>query len=133
MKDLISNKHKHLLYKDEINNIFLLTKHFEIFKCSDKILGMYIFNRLVLKKLRDEGLLIGEKGSDEKFHIAYIELKNLDKIIDMFKTTRRLNENCKRMEYIRSIIGHEIKRFNPAFKSDAECDNYRVKQGKSLI
>ena len=59
MNLLISQKYRCLLYKDEIGSLFLITKHMEIYKYSEDIVGCYCWNKRIYLQLKKKGIIAG--------------------------------------------------------------------------
>jgi len=110
------------LYKDEVGDIFLITKNAEIYlyrgykKETQKVaeFGLYIWGVSFINKLREMKLLSHEMDSDEEFYIAFTSVKNLPTILSLqraFKHRPDLHGTfISNLEY---RLGHKIIPFNP--------------------
>jgi hypothetical protein len=119
MKDLITQDLKHLLFKDEIGDSFLLLKHGEIYKYSEAEIGIYCWNKAVSTRLAKKGLILRRSETDDEFDILFAKVQNLPKIIAMLCIpSRRFNKGSKWIAHKEGILGHRIIPFNPALKEN---------------
>lgn len=56
-----------LLWKDEINDVFILTKTIEIYLYSRTVWGCYCWSRKTMSLLRSKGLIFDEWGTEDGF------------------------------------------------------------------
>lgn len=113
MQHLITPKQRHLLYKDELGDTFLLTKDGEIYQYSDKILRIHTFHKHTLNKLRRNGLIFNEWGTDDGLGIADLNVENLQKLLALYRVpSRRFQRNAKWFAWAEERLAHKIIPFN---------------------
>ena len=95
MKSLISPKHKHLLWKDECGDDFLLLNYAEVYRYSKNILRLQIWSSKKRSWLRRQGWILNEFDLDEGFSVIDVSVSNLDEIINQGAFTRRPHLNGK--------------------------------------
>jgi len=113
LKDLISSKYKHLLYKDEINQTFLLTKHLEIYRKLETILGCYCWSFKTTVKLRSKSIIFNEWSTSDGLYLFEINNENLDTLIKLGAPKRRVHKNGKWIKSREKKLAHRIIPFNP--------------------
>lgn len=113
MKDLISSKHKHLLYKDETNQTFLLTKYLEIYRKSKKTLGVNCWSKRIYLQLKKEGIISDKFITDDRLYTFEIENANLPLLIATGSHSRRVHRNGRWLKDKEKRLAHKIISFNP--------------------
>ena len=113
MKDLIPSKYNHLLYKDELNDIFLLTKYLEIYLKSNTILKCTCWNKRVFSSLKKTGLIFNEWETSDKLYIFEIDNANLPLLIATGSHSRRVSRHGRWLKDKERRLGHRIIPFNP--------------------
>jgi hypothetical protein len=113
MNYIISFKYRHLLYKDEINDPFLLTSYMEIYPKSDTILGCYCWSFRTTVKLRSMGIIFNEWGTADGLYTFETKNENLDVLIQCGAPKRRVHKNGKWIKSREKKLGHKIYPYNP--------------------
>jgi len=111
MKKLISEKYRQMIWKDEINDTFLLTKYCEIYKYSNKVLGLYIWSRKMCLQLQNMGLISKECYTNDGLYCYYAEIENLDTIIQIGAFKRRPHKKGNWIIDKEKRLGHKILLF----------------------
>ena len=114
MKDLIPKKHKHLLYKDESPELcdFLILKYAEVYRYTENALRLLIFSSSKASQLKKSGLIYDVWSLDDII-LATAKNSNLDAIISMGATKRRIDKKGNNLKKLEIRLGHKIFPFNP--------------------
>ena len=116
MINLISSKYRHLIYKDETNDIFLLTMYIEIYQKSSTILKCSCWNKRVFSSLKKTGLIFNEWYTDDKLYIFETDNANLPLLIATGSHSRRVSQHGRWLIDKEKRLGHKIIRFDPNFE-----------------
>ena len=114
MKELITKEHAHLLYKDEVNDDFLITNDCEIYVKSDSTLGITAFrNGSALKRiLRDK--LEAFSTTDDNLYLFDIKVENLPYLLGKCSTLKtRMGRGSKKLAKLEKRLGHKILNYRP--------------------
>jgi len=112
MKDLITEKHRHLLWKDELGDDFLLFKNMEVFRYSDKELGVYCLTFSSAKKIAK--LAIKDSLIEfEDFSRYLVPLSTLGTVLALNKTKRRPYLKGKWLAKMEEMLAHRIIPYRP--------------------
>ena len=122
MEELITKKHKHLLWKDELGDSFLLLKYAEVYKYSDDILRMHIFVRQKAFQIKNLVPVLREDSTDDGLYIFDISKQDLDRIIQLGAFKRRPNINGKWIKDKEQKLAHKIIPFNPKLTKGDESN-----------
>ena len=87
--NLIDKSMVHMLYKDELGSIFLLTKYFEIYMKDDDVLGVYSWNTNAYKEVKQYAVQDPAKALD--IHCFEVSTDHLDKLLDAGTHKRRIH------------------------------------------
>ena len=117
LQDITPNKYKHLLYKDEINDQFILTNHFEIFMYNSKLIKCYTFTRKATKYAK-EVLKIKDMPITSDICQFVVESEKISDLIELGATKRRIHKNGQKLKYLEEKIGHRIIPFNPKLSGE---------------
>ena len=112
MKSLIGPKHRHLLWKDELGDDFLLLKYAEVFRYSKNILRLYIFSPQKRSWLRHQGWILNEFDTDD-FGVVDVEISKLEQIIELGAFRRRPRLNGAWLKQKERQLAHKIIPYNP--------------------
>lgn len=118
MKDLITIKNKHLLWKDELGSCFLLLKCGEIFKYSENTLRVHFFHRFAFNNLRDICSTFNEWSTDDGLYMADVNIVDLPQVIEAFAPKKRFARNSKWLSDKEKKLGHKIIQYKPTLKGD---------------
>ena len=105
----------HLLYKDELGDIFILTKHFEIYMKYDGIMGVYSWNTNALKKVKQYAL--NEPVTMLDIHCFEIHADDLNKLIEQGVQKRRVHRNGTWLRDKEKRLGHLILPYTPTIQT----------------
>jgi hypothetical protein len=111
----INERMIHLLYKDELGDIFILTKYFEIFMKEDDNLGVYSWNTNAFKKVKQYALQEPVKALD--IHCFEIHTDDLDNLIRLGVHKRRVHRNGTWLQDKEKRLGHIIMPYTPTIKT----------------
>jgi hypothetical protein len=113
MKNLISSANQHVLYKDEINDTFLLTSKMEIYRKSETILGCYCWSFKTTVRLRSMGIIFNEWSTADGLYAFETNKENLDVLIQCGAPKRRVHKDGKWIKSREKKLAHKIIPFNP--------------------
>lgn len=114
MKDLITNKHKHMLWKDELGDTFLLTRDMEIYNYGQGLLGLYVWGDKAKAVVRSKWAVFEDKHFDEPWTHFRVKVSDLPHILALgtgFK--KRPDLDGKWIRSRREILAHEIIPYRP--------------------
>jgi len=120
MNQLITKKFKHLLWKDDVGDPFLLTKYCEIFRRSKDLLGCYCWSRSAFLKLQKMGIISNDYKTDDNLYCFDIKVDNLARIIELGAQKRRVSRHGRWLQDKEKRLGHKILPFNPKLKENNE-------------
>jgi len=121
MKDLISSKYKHLLYKDETNVTFLITKVMEIYRKTRTTLGCLCWSHKTVVKLRSMGVIFNEWNTSDGLYLFEVNNENLGVLIQCGAHKRRVYKNGNWLKSREIKLSHRIIPFNPKLKVTKCC------------
>jgi hypothetical protein len=117
MKNLITKKHKHMLWQDELGEDFLLLKYAEVYRYSQDILRVVVFTvknpPTKLSLLRKEGVILNEFRTDDPLLILDIDKQYLPRIIALGDFKRRPNKNGAWIKDKEQRLAHKILPYRP--------------------
>ena len=104
------------LWKDEINDPFLLTKHMELYlysgytpdKIDNAVLGCYCWTRKIASQLRKMGVTFDDWSTDDGIYTFKTYIANLPLILSLGAFKRRPSKNGKWVEDKERRLGHRI-------------------------
>jgi hypothetical protein len=115
MKNLVTKKYKHMIWKDELYNApkstkhtFLLLKYAEVYRFSRNTLRLHIWDKKMLPPMRKLGSILNEIDSDDYFSIIDVENGILPQIIQLGAFKRRPNLNGGWLKDKERILAHRI-------------------------
>jgi hypothetical protein len=108
MNILTNPEYRHLLYKDEINDLFLLTRHMEIYKKSDSLLGCICWSPKTMVKLRSKGIVLNELITSDKLYCFDVMTGNLPILIECGTPKRRIHRNGRKLHHLEKRLAHKI-------------------------
>jgi hypothetical protein len=134
MKNLITQDLKHLLWKDEIGDSFLLLKYGEIYKYSEAEIGVYCWNKAVSTRLAKKRLILRRSEIGDDFTVLFAKVQNLPQIIAMLCIpSRRFNKGSKWIAHKERILGHRIIPFNPTLKENLSVPTRPVTHSRQRV
>jgi len=113
MRDLITTVQKHLLWKDECGDTFLLLPWCEIFRYSENELRLFAWSWKKATLLRKRGFVLNELETDEDYSVLNIDRRNLGALITLGSYKRRPNIKGNIIKSLEKRLGHKIRPFNP--------------------
>ena len=116
MRDLLTEKQKQLLWKDELNDDFILLKYAEIYRYSKNTLMISCWSRGKALWLIKKGIIIAWDRTDDLLYHLETDLTNLGHSIALGAFKRRPNIKGKWLKSKEQLLGHRIKVFQPALK-----------------
>lgn len=108
-----------MLWKDEINDVFILTKSIEIYLYSRSILGCYCWSRGAYLKVRKNIPIFDEWSTDDKLYTFRADIQNLPSILQLGVAFKRRPDI--RGAWVLSCsekLGHQVRPFNPELEKD---------------
>ncbi|MFC1490353.1 hypothetical protein ACFL6K_03995 [Candidatus Latescibacterota bacterium] len=111
------SKLKPYLWKDEINDLFLLTKHMEVYLYSgyypetiDKaVLGCYCWSKKIASQLDNRGLIYDLWGTDDNLLTFKTDIANLPVILSLGAFKRRPSIKGGWVRGRARKLGHEVR------------------------
>lgn len=113
METFLSLNQKHLLWKDEVGDDFILLKYAEVYRFSENAFRLHIWSSKKLSQLLKNGLIFGLIGLDEGFTIAHAKVTNLSQLIALGAFKRRPNINGNWIKSKEKILAHRIFPYKP--------------------
>ena len=124
---IFNNSHWHLLWKDEINDIFILCKWGEVFQYSKSEIRCYIWSAKMYSQLKKLGHILWEDPSDDLFYTINIKLSYLPKLLTGSGFKRRPNVNGRWLKEKENRLGHRILKYSP--QSFNKLSSHTVQSG----
>jgi len=115
MKDLISAKHKHLLYKDECPELtdFLILNWCEVYRTSKTQLRILSWSPSKCSQLRKMGVISDEWSTDDGLRLGTVDNSKLDVLIQLGAPKQRIHKKGKNLLKLEELLAHKIYPFNP--------------------
>jgi len=113
MKNLIPKKFRHLQYKDEINDPFLLTSYMEIYQKSETILGCNCWSFKTTVKLRSMGIIFNKWSTADGLFTFETNNENLETLIELGAPKRRIHRKGKWLKSREQKLAHRIITYSP--------------------
>lgn len=124
MIDLLSIKHRHLVWQDEINDPFILLKFCEIYRYSDAILRILCWSKSRSDILHKFKFCEYIRSTSDGLYIFDIAPKNVELIIDLGHHTKRPDVKGGWIRDKEKRLGHKVKPFKPAIlQPEPDPDN----------
>lgn len=112
MKDLITSSHRHLLWKDEVGDTFLLFDYGEVYKYSETVLVVICFTFEKARKVRKLGILY-EFKTDDPLWIFRVKIDKLSQLLELSKFKQRPHLKGRWLKSKQELLGHKIIPFRP--------------------
>lgn len=113
MADLITEKHKQLLWKDECGDDFLLLKIGTIWRFDKNTLGLNVFVRRVCRRMLSHGLIYEHIETDDQFDVCYAKNAKLPALIAQDGRAIRMRRNCGMHRELERKLAHKIYPHRP--------------------
>lgn len=107
IKNYISAKHKHLLYKDECGDTFILTKHGEFYVYGNNTIAFNLISPKTAKSLAKCWYLNGDKLYQGK-----ITVEKFQEYLKTIKQKQRIYKN-KKVIFWKNRLAHDILIYKP--------------------
>ena len=107
------------LWKDQIGDVFILTKNMEINLYDSITLRCYCWSRKVLTLLKKQGVIFNDFSTDDELYVFDSDLEKLSLLLSLeggFK--RRLDIHGMWVKSREKKLGHEIHPFCPVILSE---------------
>lgn len=113
MHVLITKRHKHLLYKDEIGEEFLLLKRCEVFERSETTLGCHFWLKPARSKVAFLSSRFNERVTDDPLYICDINKADLPALLALERSKRRKRLTDVWLKDMEKKLCHKIIPYNP--------------------
>ena len=113
IKNYITKEHKHLLWKDEINDDFLITKWGEIFIYSKTELRLYVWSYKKYSQLKKTGQILYEDPSDDPFYTFNVKLSLLPELLLGSGLKKRPYIHGRWIKALEERLAHDIIKYEP--------------------
>ncbi len=130
MKNLIKHDLKHLLWKDEIGDSFLLLKYGGVYRYSENTLRLLVWSRKTRIQLRRKGVVLHETSYDDGLYALDIARSNLSLLIQLGTFKRRPHKNGKWIKAKELLLGHRIIPFNPTLEENQGIETHSSTQSR---
>ena len=117
MRSLLIEKQKHLLWKDELGDDFIILKYAEFYRYSKDTLRVCCWSREKALQLIKKGIVSAKERNDNLLYYLDVNIKDLPLLIALGAFKRRPNIRGKWIRRKEELLSHEIKVFQPAFKN----------------
>ena len=109
MRDLkvfghIKSRH---LWKDEVGDIIILTKHMEIYVFNKSTLGCYCWHRKTYLQLQKSGLIFDIYETDDRLIMFKINRTNLNHLLVLGGFKRRPHQKGGWIQSKQKLLGHQ--------------------------
>jgi hypothetical protein len=115
MKDLISKKYKHLLYRDENSELtdFLILNYAEVYIYSKTELCVWCWSPSKASWLRKNLEITFDWSTDDNLYLLRVPIDKLDVLIQLGAPKRRIHRKGKKLKHLEERLGHKILPFRP--------------------
>ena len=120
MRPLITSKQKHLLWKDELGDDFLLLKYGEVFKYAKNELRVHSWLKSARNKVVKLGLILSEFETDDPLWVFNTEASNLSALIALGAHKQRPHLKGNWLNLAEKKLAHKIFPFR--------CEEYWKKK-----
>jgi len=109
MRNLISLDYKHLLWKDEIGDEFLLFKWGEIYQYGENILRVITWSPSIMARMYKQAEKSSYFKTDDTLHVFDIKIQNLPILLSRLRIPKkRFARRSKFIELAKEKLGHDI-------------------------
>ena len=113
MKEILPKKYRHLLWKDELGDDFILLKYAEVYKYSKSVLRLCIWSSQKRFWLRERGLILEEMPLSEGLYILDVKIENLPLLIALGAFRKRPHLKGRWLEEKERLLAHKIIPYKP--------------------
>jgi len=119
IKDLITHGNKHLLFKDELGDTFLLTDYCEIYLYSDEEIKVLSWKPASsISDIMEKAEARDYFRTDDGLNVYMCSIDKLNYLIGKNKRQRRLSVGCKKAIDLEERLGHKIRAYNPPLEKE---------------
>jgi len=116
MVDLITESDKHLLWKDEIGDTFLLFKWGEIFRSGKEVLRLYVFSTKLRATLLQMGVVWNDYWTEDGFYVIDVKNDVLPFLMAQGRFKRRPQLNGAWLKRMKKRLAHDIIPYRPVLR-----------------
>jgi len=116
MRSLLFENQRHLLWKDELGDDFIILKYAEVYRYSKDTLRMCCWSREKALQLIKKGVILAEDRTDDLLYYLDVKIKDLPLLIELGAFKRRPNIRGKWIIKKEKQLGHKIIPFQPALQ-----------------
>jgi len=113
MRSLLSKKERHLLWKDELGDDFIILKYAEVYRYSKKILRVCCWSRQKAFQLIKKAKILAEDRTDDLMYYLDVNIEELPLLISLGAFKRRPNIHGKWIKGKEEELGHKINVYEP--------------------
>jgi len=129
MKHLISQKERHLLWKDEVGDDFILLKFCEIYRYDDSQLGVIFFSGTIPLEIKP--LIYDFFPLGDGLYTCKTKAENLPRFIALGRWKKRPHVNGRLIKRLEKRLGHKILPYRPVHLK--VVNNPVIKRYKNLM
>jgi len=120
IRSLLTEKQKHLLWKDELGDDFIILKYAEVYRYSKETLLVCCWSRKKALWLIKKGIVLAKDRTDDLLYFLEVKIKDLPLLIELGAFKRRPNIRGKWIAKKEEQLGHKIKPFRPAIVKEVK-------------
>ncbi len=128
---------RHLFWKDEVEDLFLLTRVMGLYWYNINTLTLLIWNYNTKVKLRDKGLIFDEIECDDGLLACKANIASLPYLLSINSVKKRFRRNSLRLKKLVELLGHKIIPFRIESEVKGEMPenlkNYQFKKKSEVI
>lgn len=113
MREIIGPERKHLLWKDELNDQFILLKYAEVFRFSEKELVVWCWSKKKAAQVRNNCSVLNEDQTGDGLSIFRVKVEDLGRLISLGAHKKRPNIMGRWISDKEKRLGHRIRPYNP--------------------
>lgn len=112
-----------LLWKDEVKDVFIITKTMEIYLYSRKVLNCYCWSKKTYSQLKKQKIIFHEWSTDDGIYTFRGDVRDLPLILALGGTfKRRPRVNGLWIKSKEKILGHQIIPFRPEIEIESKFE-----------
>jgi len=108
MRNLLSKNQRHLLWKDELGEDFIILKYAEVYRHSKGTLRVCCWSRKKALQLINKGVVLDKNRTDDLLYYLDVKVKDLPLLIELGAFKRRPNIRGKWIIEKEKQLGHKI-------------------------
>jgi len=114
MRSLLSKNQRHLLWKDELGDDFIILKYAEVYRYSKDTLRMCCWSRKKALQLIKKGIILAKERTDDLLYYLDVKIEDLPLLIELGAFKKRPNIRGKWITKKEEQLGHKIILYQPA-------------------